>query len=86
MNRKKTVSKEEIKRTCDYWMLNALTGVVRFSENGFPMTMITEKMGNANQVLLMASSLGVINEEEFDAINHALSLTQTGLLCGRSKA
>ena len=69
------MTKEDMRRNCDYWMMEAIKDTIRAKENNYPRTMIAESIGSANQVLLLAApaSLGVITPEEFDTICKILS-------------
>ena len=62
------MTKKEIRRHCDYWMLNYLNAAIRYINNGYDKSMVECALEQASAVMLMASSLKVITEKEFDNI------------------
>ena len=69
------MTKKEIYRQCDYWMLHDLNDAIDGIERGYHRSTINESMAEARQVLLMASSMKVISTEDFDAISKCLCFT-----------
>ena len=69
------MTKEEIRRQCDYWMLHSLNNAIEFTNKGYHYTMVQGALERARMVLLMADSLKVITAEDFDNINECLCYT-----------
>lgn len=69
------MTKKEIRRNCDYWMLENLNDAIKYINKGYSKCMVEGALERARAVMLMASSLKVITEKEFDNINICLCHT-----------